>query len=236
MKNDPFLKLEGIAKYYQVGDQRIEALYPINMALYEQDYISITGPSGSGKSTLLSIMGLIDTASEGRYQIKQNDVTKLNQDQLAELRNLHFGFIFQSFHLIDELSVYENVALPLRYRSEKLDETSILKNVEQALAKVEMDHRMKFNPNHLSGGQQQRIAIARALAGSPSVLLVDEPTGNLDSKNGDAIMDILDELNAAGTTICMVTHDARYSVRAKTQYQLFDGGIQEQAPVAVEAF
>lgn len=234
MNNEPLLRLKQVSKSYEVGAEKIIALQPINLEIYEKEYISISGPSGSGKSTLLSIIGLIDTPSKGDYTIKNKNVVDLGPDQLSTLRNLHFGFIFQSFHLIDELSVYENVALPLRYRSEALSETEIREQVQSVLAKVKMDHRTQFNPNHLSGGQQQRIAIARALAGKPSILLIDEPTGNLDTKNGDAIMNIFDELNGAGTTICMVTHDARHSDRAKTKYHLLDGGIEQENAEIVE--
>ncbi len=224
MNNSHLLKLQKITREYQIGTEKVIALQPIDLTVQQGQYLSISGPSGCGKSTLLSILGLLDTPSGGQYFIKDTDVTGLDVDQLAALRNLHFGFVFQSFHLIDELTVAENVALPLRYRA-NINDTQITDAVRSALEKVQMDHRAAFKPNQLSGGQQQRIAIARALAGNPSVLLVDEPTGNLDSKNGDAVMDILDDLNASGTTICMVTHDPRYAERASLRYHLLDGGL-----------
>lgn len=224
MSNSYLLNLQKITREYQIGTEKVIALQPIDLTVKQGQYLSISGPSGCGKSTLLSIIGLLDIPSGGQYFIKDTDVTALDVDQLAALRNLHFGFIFQSFHLIDELTVAENVALPLRYRA-NISDAYMTDSVRQALEKVQMDHRAAFKPNQLSGGQQQRIAIARALAGNPSVLLVDEPTGNLDSKNGDAVMHILDELNASGTTICMVTHDPRYAQRASLCYQLLDGGL-----------
>ena len=173
-------------------------------------------------------MGLLDTASSGQYFIEDEDVSQLGIDQRAEIRNRHIGFIFQSFNLIDELSVFENVALPLRYREAKAGETPLLESqinqaVKYALEQVDMGHRSSHKPNQLSGGQQQRIAIARALVGSPAILLVDEPTGNLDSKNGDAVMALLKDLNKTGTTICMVTHDPRYAEFANIRLHLLDG-------------
>lgn len=230
MNKTPLLKLQQVTRHYKVGGEKITALQPIDLIVNEREYISISGPSGCGKSTLLSILGLLDLPTGGHYFIKNNDVTGLDVDQLAALRNLHFGFIFQSFHLIDELTVAENVALPLRYRSQEMSNSEVNRAVTAALEKVQMDHRAAFKPNQLSGGQQQRIAIARALAGNPSVLLVDEPTGNLDSKNGDAVMDILDDLNTSGTTICMVTHDPRYAERASLRYHLLDGGLTTDVP------
>jgi putative ABC transport system ATP-binding protein len=175
-------------------------------------------------------MGLLDTATSGSYHIHSNDVSKLGVDARAEIRNRSIGFIFQSFNLIDELSVYENVALPLRYREadesgHELTDTDIDQAVQSALQQVDMAHRVEHKPNQLSGGQQQRVAIARALVGLPDILLVDEPTGNLDSKNGDIVMALLKDLNQAGTTICMVTHDARYAEFANTQLHLLDGEI-----------
>src|SRR5690554_4860277 len=235
MNNKPLLSMKSITKSYTVGGEKIVALKPIDLEVYEGDYISIVGPSGSGKSTLLSILGLIDLASSGDYFIKKTNTVDLGTDQLSTLRNLHFGFIFQSFHLIDDLNVYENVALPLRYREERLTESQINERVTSVLAKVQMEHRIHFKPNQLSGGQQQRIAIARALAGNPSILLVDEPTGNLDTNNGNAIMSILDELNQNGTTICMVTHDKRYSDHARTKYHLLDGGIEKETRKPAES-
>ena len=193
--------------------------------IHPGDKVGLVGKNGCGKSTLLSLLGLLDSPTAGDYFIKEVDTKTLDMDQQAELRNLHIGFIFQSYNLIDELSVFDNVALPLTYREPAMSPSEIELAVKQALDEVEMAHRSQHKPNQLSGGQQQRIAIARALAGKPSILLVDEPTGNLDSKNGDAVMDLLDELNKKGTTICMVTHDLRYAGRAKTQLKLLDGEI-----------
>jgi putative ABC transport system ATP-binding protein len=203
------------------------------MAIYQGDYISISGPSGCGKSTLLSILGLLDTPTDGSYLIKNQQVANLSNDDRAGIRNSHIGFIFQAFNLIDEISVYDNVALPLKYREPKLSSKAVHEQVMSSLEKVEMQHRCSHTPNQLSGGQQQRIAIARALVGKPSILLVDEPTGNLDSKNGDLVMALLDSLNKEGTTICMVTHDPRYADHAKIKLNLLDGVILDN--IALQA-
>lgn len=221
------ISLKHLSKNYTNSDIEIQALSEINLDICKGDYLSISGPSGCGKSTLLSILGLLDSPSEGDYFIENVDTNALSMDQQAELRNLHIGFVFQSFNLIDELSVFDNVALPLTYREEALNKEEIAKRVTQALTQVEMEHRQGHKPNQLSGGQQQRVAIARALAGAPTILLVDEPTGNLDSKNGDAVMDLLNNLNKLGTTICMVTHDPRYAGHASKQVHLLDGKIVE---------
>ena len=225
MNNNTLISLKNIAKVYRSQNVETYALKNIDLTIHEGDYICISGPSGCGKSTLLSLLGLLDSPTDGQYAIKNVDTKTLDMDQQAELRNLHIGFIFQSFNLIDELSVFDNVALPLTYREPAMSQADIQSAVKHALDEVEMGHRAQHKPNQLSGGQQQRIAIARALAGKPSILLVDEPTGNLDSKNGDAVMDLLDALNQKGTTICMVTHDLRYAGRAKTQLKLLDGEI-----------
>lgn len=225
MNNNTLISLKNIAKVYRSQNVETYALKNIDLEINQGDYICISGPSGCGKSTLLSLLGLLDSPTEGQYFIKNVDTKTLDMDQQAELRNLHIGFIFQSFNLIDELSVFDNVALPLTYREPAMSQADIQSAVKHALDEVEMGHRAQHKPNQLSGGQQQRIAIARALAGKPSILLVDEPTGNLDSKNGDAVMDLLDALNQKGTTICMVTHDLRYAGRAKTQLKLLDGAI-----------
>jgi putative ABC transport system ATP-binding protein len=225
MNAQTLISLNNIAKVYRSQNVETYALKDINLEINQGDYICISGPSGCGKSTLLSLLGLLDSPTQGQYAIKSIDTKTLDMDQQAELRNLHIGFIFQSFNLIDELSVFDNVALPLTYREPAMSHTDIQSAVKHVLDEVEMGHRAQHKPNQLSGGQQQRIAIARALAGKPSILLVDEPTGNLDSKNGDAVMDLLDALNQKGTTICMVTHDLRYAGRAKTQLKLLDGEI-----------
>ncbi|WP_100644119.1 ABC transporter ATP-binding protein [Alteromonas facilis] len=217
------IQMKNITKVYTTEDIETHALRDINLDIFEGDYVSISGPSGCGKSTLLTILGLLDSPSRGTYFIAGQDVSQLDADQRADIRNQHIGFIFQAFNLIDELSVFDNVALPLRYRNEPLTEQDIKTRVMNALDKVEMSHRTAHKPNQLSGGQQQRVAIARALVVEPTVLLVDEPTGNLDSKNGDAVMQMLSDLNEQGTTICMVTHDPRYADMAKRQLYLADG-------------
>jgi len=223
--NNIIISLNNLSKNYTNSDIEIQALNNIDLEICKGDYLSISGPSGCGKSTLLSILGLLDSPSQGDYFIENVDTNALSMDQQAELRNLHIGFVFQSFNLIDELSVFDNVALPLTYREDALHKAEIEKRVIAALTQVEMEHRQGHKPNQLSGGQQQRVAIARALAGEPTILLVDEPTGNLDSKNGDAVMDLLNNLNKKGTTICMVTHDARYAGHASKQVHLLDGNI-----------
>jgi putative ABC transport system ATP-binding protein len=219
------LQMHGITKVYQIQDIETHALRGIDLTLYEGDFVAISGPSGCGKSSLLALLGLLDSPSGGQYLIDGIDVSRLGVDARARMRNRKIGFIFQSFNLIDELTVFENVALPLRYREPALCETEIRTEVESALARVDMLHRQQHKPNQLSGGQQQRIAIARGLVGKPAVLLVDEPTGNLDSKNGDAVMALLRQLNDQGTSICMVTHDPRYAEFARRRLHLLDGVI-----------
>ncbi|WP_340680477.1 ABC transporter ATP-binding protein [Paraglaciecola sp.] len=221
------LSMKGITKTFESDEMKTLALRGVDLDIYDGDYLSIAGPSGCGKSTLLSLMGLLDTPTAGQYLIEGIDVSKLSLSEAAAIRCEKIGFIFQSFNLIDELSVYENVALPLRYRRQSLSEAEIYERVMACLDKVQMNHRAIHNPNQLSGGQQQRIAIARALVANPAVLLVDEPTGNLDSKNGDDVMDMLKDLNREGTTICLVTHDPRYADMATTRLHLLDGKIIE---------
>ncbi|MDK1286515.1 ABC transporter ATP-binding protein [Pseudoalteromonas umbrosa] len=225
MANTPVIELSNVSKVYVSENVETHALTDINLLIHKGDYVSISGPSGCGKSTLLSLMGLLDDITNGIYKIEGVDTQSLDADTLSELRNLHIGFIFQSFNLIDELSVFDNVALPLIYREKPMSQEEIKTRVNRALSQVEIEHRANHKPNQLSGGQQQRVAIARALVGEPSILLVDEPTGNLDSKNGDAVMAILDSLNQQGTTICMVTHDPRYAGYAKRQVKLLDGTV-----------
>lgn len=219
------IEMRNISKVFETEALETHALSDINLTINSGDYVSISGPSGCGKSTLLSLLGLLDMPSSGQYFIEGEDVSQLSLDEAAEIRNKKIGFIFQSFNLIDELSVFDNVALPLRYSSEKPDTQTIKSRVNECLAQVSMTHRASHKPNQLSGGQQQRIAIARALITKPAILLVDEPTGNLDSKSGDQVMDVLAELNEQGTTICMVTHDPRYADMAKIQLRLLDGAI-----------
>ncbi len=219
------IQMKNICKIYETEDMETHALKDINLTISAGDYVSISGPSGCGKSTLLSLIGLLDMPSDGEYSIEGTNTANLSLDEAAEIRNSKIGFIFQSFNLIDELSVIDNVALPLRYSRNKLSAAAIEQRAMDCLKMVSMTHRSQHKPNQLSGGQQQRIAIARALVAEPAILLVDEPTGNLDSNSGDQIMDVLDQLNQNGTTICMVTHEPRYADRAATQLKLLDGSI-----------
>lgn len=226
--SEVIIKMESISKVFSTEDMETHALRGVNLEICRGDYISISGPSGCGKSTLLSILGLIDMPSDGKYWIEDQEVSGLNLSQAAELRNQKIGFIFQSFNLIDELDVFENIALPTRYANKTWTPKEINERVKWCLSKVDMAHRKSHKPNQLSGGQQQRIAIARSLVMNPSILLIDEPTGNLDTKNGDAVMDMLDELNREGTTLCIVTHDPRYANMASKQYHLLDGCVLDQ--------
>jgi len=221
------LKMTELTKVFYTEDMETHALRGVNFEIYKGDFVSICGPSGCGKSTLLSLLGLLDMPTSGEYVIENSNVSNLTLAEAAYMRNEKIGFVFQSFNLIDELSVFENIALPLRYRRLKVSEQEIEKKVMECLGVVDMAHRKNHKPNQLSGGQQQRIAIARALVGNPALLLVDEPTGNLDSKNGDAVMLMLQKLNESGTTICMVTHDPRYADMAERKFNLLDGVMVE---------
>ncbi|MDE0262053.1 MAG: ABC transporter ATP-binding protein [Bryobacterales bacterium] len=214
-----------MSKVFFTDEVETHALSGIDFEIRDGEYIAISGPSGCGKSTLLSILGLLDTPTAGVYRLNGESVEDLNARQRARIRNRQIGFIFQAFNLIGDLTVFENVELPLTYRGMPSSERK--KRVEEALERVGMAHRMKHYPSQLSGGQQQRVAVARALGGDPSVLLADEPTGNLDSKNGEAVMDLLQEVHQGGATICMVTHDPRFEARAKRVVRLFDGKIVE---------
>ncbi len=220
------IHLEGVTKVFYTDEVETHALAGIHLDLKKGEYVSINGPSGCGKSTLLSILGLLDTPTSGTYILNNNSVANLNLSQRARIRNREVGFIFQAFNLIGDLTVYENVELPLTYRGMPSAERK--KRVNDALEKVGMAHRTKHFPSQLSGGQQQRVAVARAVVGEPSILLADEPTGNLDSTNGEAVMDLLRELHSGGATICMVTHDPRYSQYAERTISLFDGRIVEE--------
>ncbi|MCF6441625.1 ABC transporter ATP-binding protein [Pseudoalteromonas luteoviolacea] len=219
------IEMQEIGKVFTTADFQTHALRNINMTVGKGEFVSISGPSGCGKSTLLSLMGLLEPASSGRYLLAGQQVDNLTFDQAAKLRNLHIGFIFQSFNLVDGLSVFDNVALPLRYRVPKINRQDTQQRVQSCLEKVGLSHRSTHCPNQLSGGQQQRVAIARALVTQPSILLVDEATGNLDSKSGDAVMKLISDLHQQGTTICMVTHDPRYADMASRRVQLFDGEL-----------
>ncbi len=221
--NAPLIRLEGVAKVFFTDEVETHALSGIDFEIRDGEYIAISGPSGCGKSTLLSILGLLDTPTAGVYRLNGKSVEDLNARQRARIRNRQIGFIFQAFNLIGDLTVFENVELPLTYRGMPTSERK--KRVGEALERVGMAHRMKHYPSQLSGGQQQRVAVARALGGDPSVLLADEPTGNLDSKHGEAVMELLRDVYQAGATICMVTHDPRFEAHAERVVRLFDGKL-----------
>jgi len=220
------ISLNGVTKVFYTDEVETHALAGIHMNIEKGEYVAIAGPSGCGKSTLLSILGLLDSPTDGEYTLNEKSVSKLNMSERARIRNREVGFIFQAFNLIGDLTVYENVELPLTYRGMPSSERK--QRVQDALEKVGMAHRMKHYPSQLSGGQQQRVAVARAVCGEPSILLADEPTGNLDSTNGEAVMELMSELHKAGATICMVTHDPRYAKFADRGIHLFDGRIVEE--------
>ena len=223
------IKLTNLKKVFSTDEVETHALSDINLEVKQGEYLSISGPSGCGKSTLLSLLGLLDTCSGGSYNLNGHDVVDINGKQRAAIRNKEIGFVFQSFNLISELTVAENVALPLTYRKD-LSKNQRNEMVTAALEKVDMNHRTKHYPSQLSGGQQQRVAVARAIAGNPSIILADEPTGNLDSKNAELVMGLLDKLHAEGATICMVTHDPRGAKRAERVIEIFDGRIVSDSP------
>jgi putative ABC transport system ATP-binding protein len=223
----PLIRLEGVTKVFFTDEVETHALSGIQLEIRSGEYVSIAGPSGCGKSTLLSILGLLDSPTEGNYHLNSKPVENLTLPERARIRNQEIGFIFQSFNLIGDLTVYENVELPLTYRGMPAAERR--KHVTEALEKVGMGHRAKHLPSQLSGGQQQRVAVARAIAGHPLILMADEPTGNLDSKNGEAVMELLRDLHRGGATICMVTHDARFSRHADRTIHLFDGRVVEES-------
>jgi len=224
--DDALIKLSALTKVFYTDEVETHALSGIHLEILRGEYVAISGPSGCGKSTLLSILGLLDSPTDGSYVLNGRHVQGLNLSERARIRNREIGFIFQSFNLIGDLTVYENVELPLTYRGMKATERK--ERVTQALERVGMAHRAKHLPSQLSGGQQQRVAVARALVGHPSILLADEPTGNLDSKNGEAVMELLRELHRAGSTICMVTHDNRFARHADRTIHLFDGQVVEE--------
>ncbi|HEY5950544.1 MAG TPA: ABC transporter ATP-binding protein [Kofleriaceae bacterium] len=224
--NHQLLELHGIGKTFHTDDVETRALSNVELAITKGEFVSISGPSGSGKSTLLSLLGLLDVPSQGEYKIDGQDTAKLDSVRRAALRNKSIGFIFQAFNLIGDLTVEENVELPLTYRN-NMPAAERKKRVAEALDAVRMSHRARHLPAQLSGGQQQRVAVARAVAGDPLILLADEPTGNLDSKNGDAVMELLEGLHGKGATICMVTHNPDYAKKATRVVHLFDGRVVE---------
>jgi putative ABC transport system ATP-binding protein len=224
--NDTLIKMEGVKKVFYTDEVETHALEEIHLEIQKGQYISIAGPSGCGKSTLLSILGLLDSPTDGHYWLNGQPVSKLTISERTRIRNREIGFIFQAFNLIGDLTVYENVELPLTYRGTGTAERK--QKVQRALERVGMAHRLRHYPSQLSGGQQQRVAVARALVGDPLILMADEPTGNLDSKNGEAVMELLRDLHRNGATICMVTHDERYANFAERNIHLFDGRIVDE--------
>jgi putative ABC transport system ATP-binding protein len=225
-QNSALIRLENVTKVFYTDEVETHALSSVGFQIDAGEYVSIAGPSGCGKSTLLSILGLLDTPSSGQYWLDGEAVADLPISERARIRNRQVGFIFQSFNLVGDLNVFENVELPLTYRG--MDRAERKERVMQALEKVDMAHRAKHLPAQLSGGQQQRVAVARAIAGEPAILLADEPTGNLDSTNGEAVMKLLTDLHQAGSTICMVTHDQRYAGQAGKEIHMFDGRVVDQ--------
>jgi len=224
--NGTLIKMEGVKKVFYTDEVETHALSEIHLEIQKGQYISIAGPSGCGKSTLLSILGLLDSPTDGNYWLNGQPVSKLTISERTRIRNREIGFIFQAFNLIGDLTVYENVELPLTYRGTGTAERK--QKVQRALERVGMAHRLRHYPSQLSGGQQQRVAVARALVGDPLILMADEPTGNLDSKNGEAVMELLRDLHRNGATICMVTHDERYANFAERNIHLFDGRIVDE--------
>src|SRR5437660_11705301 len=229
----PLIQIQDLTKVFYTDEIETHALSGVHLSIAKGEYVAMSGPSGCGKSTLLSIIGLLDTPTAGSYSLNGKSVENLDFAERSRIRNQEIGFIFQSFNLIGDLTVYENVELPLTYRSMSSPERK--KRVQEALEKVGMAHRMQHYPSQLSGGQQQRVAVARALAGSPSILLADEPTGNLDSRNGEAVMELLQSLHREGATICMVTHDGRFAKHADRTVHLFDGKVVEETEGARQA-
>ena len=229
MTDHALIRLDGVGKVFLAEEVETHALSNINLSILRGEYVAIAGPSGCGKTTLLSILGLLDSPTSGRYLLDGTPAENLTAAQRAQVRNQAIGFVFQAFNLIGDLSVYENVELPLTYRGTGAAERK--ERVQESLERVGLAHRTRHYPNQLSGGQQQRVAVARAIVGRPLILLADEPTGNLDSRNGNAVMELLEELHDDGATICMVTHDPRYSHMAGRTVHLFDGQIVSEDQV-----
>jgi putative ABC transport system ATP-binding protein len=231
INGEPLIRLEGVSKVFTTDELETHALMDVHLEIQRGEYVIISGPSGCGKSTLLSILGLLDTPTEGDYWINGKSVHNLGTAERARIRNHDIGFIFQSFNLIGDLTAFENVELPLTYYGVKKSQRA--KQAREALEKVQMAHRARHYPVQLSGGQQQRVAVARAVAGNPQILLADEPTGNLDSQNGESVMQLLQQLHNEGATICMVTHDPRYAAFADRTVSFFDGYVVEEVACAV---
>jgi putative ABC transport system ATP-binding protein len=233
-QDQSLIHLDGVSKVFLTEEVETHALANVHLEIRSGEYVAIAGPSGGGKTTLLSILGLLDSPTDGTYLLNGRPVSGLSAAERARIRNREIGFIFQAFNLIGDLTVYENVELPLTYRG--MSGTERKQRVQEALERVGMGHRTNHYPSQLSGGQQQRVAVARAIAGKPLILLADEPTGNLDSVNGEAVMGLLQELHREGATICMVTHDPRYAQHAERSVHLFDGQVvrDERSPVAAE--
>lgn len=226
---EALVELKALNKVFVTDDVETRALDNINLSIFEGEYLSITGPSGCGKSTLLSLLGLLDTLTSGLYQLAGHDASNIDRDERARIRNKEIGFVFQSFNLISDLTVAENIELPLTYRTD-LNKSQRQSMVYTSLEKVDLAHRASHFPSQLSGGQQQRVAVARALAGKPAIILADEPTGNLDSKNAESVMTLLDELHQDGATICMVTHDPASAARSQRIIEIFDGQVRSDQP------
>ena len=228
--NGTLIRMEGVSKIFYTDELETYALSAIDLEIKKGEYLAISGPSGCGKSTLLAILGLLDSPTEGSYSLNGQPVSSLKLSERSRIRNREIGFIFQAFNLIGDLTVFENVELPLTYRGMAAAERK--EKVRRSLERVEMAHRSKHYPAQLSGGQQQRVAVARALVGDPMILLADEPTGNLDSKNGDSVMALLRDIHSSGATICTVTHDPRYAGHAERTLHLFDGRLAEETGAA----
>jgi putative ABC transport system ATP-binding protein len=227
----PIIQVQDLAKIYQVGSQEVHALRTVDLEIDKNEFVALMGPSGSGKSTLMNILGCLDTPSRGKYLLNQNDVSDLYDDELAEIRNREIGFVFQTFNLLPRYSALENVALPLIYKGVSKDKRT--ERAEEVLHQVGLQDRMKHKPNELSGGQRQRVALARALVNSPSIILADEPTGNLDSKTSYEIMGLLDDIHRAGNTIILVTHEEDIAKHAKRIVRLRDGVIESDSKVVL---
>jgi putative ABC transport system ATP-binding protein len=230
MSKNVLIQLQGIRKVFYTDEVETHALEDVDLQINEGEYVSIAGPSGSGKTTLLSILGLLDSPTGGEYMLDGEPVANLSTADRARVRNRQIGFIFQAFNLIGDLTVFENVELPLTYRGMTAEERK--RRALDSLEQVGLSHRSNHYPAQLSGGQQQRVAVARAVAGDPAILLADEPTGNLDSRNSEAVMELLKQLHRGGSTICMVTHDARYAHQADRSVNLFDGKIVDESALA----